>query len=786
MSKKEEKPEELDDKDNALFRKLRKLINLIDQLRDVGVNEYIKLPRICSLGTQSSGKSSVLESIVGLDFLPRGDGVVTRRPLELRLCHISSGQPYAYFEEVKGTKFTDFVKVRETIEKLTDDVCKENKNIVDKPIVLNVYSSTCPDLTLVDLPGVTRVPVGDQPKNIEEITKNMATRYISDPLTIILCVIAANSDIATSDGLKLARDIDVGGYRTLGVLTKLDIMDEGTDARKALLNEEIRLRLGYVGVKNRSKQDLINKIPMAEAVKKEKEFFKSHRAYKTLPPGYLGVDILINKLTKIYFKIIRENLPKIVKAINDQMKTADEELKSLGQPMPVDDAGKMSLLWNMLNEYCDIFRHVLQGKYNKRVSFLSDEGGYKIKILYGKLLEEYTDDYRATSSYTDENIKYALTIHEGDSIPGFPSVDAFIYLLKPQLEKLRDPIEECFNEVCAYIDMLSNKILEKTFQRFPQAISDMGELINNYLQNEKDKTKYIIDNIVDMNINYLFTNDPEYLGNYTAFVPGKKKQQQQQNNFNNNNNNFNNNNNNQNNNNFNNNNPNDPNNQNNYNQRPQGGMGLFEKGTSFIQEIRDRIEAYFKLIVRQLRDAIPKIIGNNLVKEIEDNMQIKLYNDLNESKDMTEALNEPESIAIRRKELVEMIKVMKNAQKIIRRDPDLMNVMSIKMDESDIINAGREEPRPSASESNTSLNSSVSSSQTNAIKEEPKKIPPQVNKDVKKPEVKPAQHPPQPPIKNPATTAQNNQNKGGAPQAGQAAGAAGGDKNKKTFGNLFG
>ena len=253
-----------DDKDNVLFKKLRKLINLIDQLRDVGVQEYIKLPRIASLGTQSSGKSSVLESIVGLDFLPRGDGVVTRRPLELRLCHIQDGQPWAIFEERKGEKFTDFNKVRETIEALTDEVCVGEKNIVDKPIVLNVYSPTCPDLTLVDLPGVTRVPVGKQPKNIEEITKKMAKRYCEDPLTIILCVIAANSDIATSDGLKMAKEIDVNGVRTLGVLTKLDIMDAGTDARKALMGEEIPLKLGYVGVKNRSKQDLVNKIPMAE------------------------------------------------------------------------------------------------------------------------------------------------------------------------------------------------------------------------------------------------------------------------------------------------------------------------------------------------------------------------------------------------------------------------------------------------------------------------------------------------------------------------------------------
>ena len=654
-----------EDKDNVLFRKLRKLINLIDQLRDCGVNEYIKLPRICSLGTQSSGKSSVLESIVGLDFLPRGDGVVTRRPLELRLCHINSGEPWAIFEERKGTKFTDFVKVRETIEALTDEVCKTNKNIIDKPIVLNVYSQTCPDLTLVDLPGVTRVPIGDQPKNIEEITKNMARRYVDDPLTIILCVIAANSDIATSDGLMLAKEIDTSGTRTLGVLTKLDIMDAGTDARKALMNEEIPLKLGYVGVKNRSKQDLNNKISMAETARKEKEFFKSHPAYKNLPAGHLGTDVLINKLTKIYFRIIRENLPRIVKAINERLKTAEEELQSLGQPMPTDDAGKMSLLWNMINEYCDVFRKVLQGKYNnKRVNFLEGEGGFKIKILYKKLLEEFTGDYKATAGYSDENINYALTIHEGDSIPGFPSVDAFIYLLRPQLEKLKGPIEECFQEVFQYLDFLSGKIMEKTFTRFPQAINDMTDLVSNYLMEERDKTKYLIDSIVDMEINYLFTNDYDYLNNFTTFIP--KSNKPSQNNMSG---------------------GNDGKNQGNNNMNndinPQPPI---DAKNIFIKEIRNRIEAYFKLIVRNLRDSVPKIMGNYLVKEIEENMQLKLYNKLYNAREMTDLLSEPESVAERRKELNDMIKVMRNAQKIIRRDPDLMTVMQININDSDITN----------------------------------------------------------------------------------------------------
>ena len=467
-------------------------------------------------------------------------------------------------------------------------------------------------------------------------------------------------------------------------------MDAGTDARKALMNEEIELKLGYVGVKNRSKQDLINKLSMAETSKKEKEFFKSHPVYKNLPSGHLGTDVLINKLTKIYFRIIRENLPRIIKAINDRVKTAEEELASLGQPMPIDDAGKMSLLWNMINEYCDLFRNVLQGKYNnKNINFLEGEGGFKIKILYKKLLEDFTGDYKATARYTDENINYALTIHEGDSIPGFPSVDAFIYLLRPQLEKLRDPIEECFQEVFQYIDFLSGKILEKVFARFPQAINDMTDLISAYLFEERDKTKYLLDSIVDMEINYLFTNDYDYLNNFTTFIP--KSNQIQNKDIN--------------------------NNINNNEIKPEIKI---EPKTVFINEIRNRIEAYFKLIVRNLRDSVPKIIGKYLVKELEENMQIKLYNKLYNAKEMTDLLNEPESIAERRKELNDMIKVMKNAQKIIRRDPDLMSVMQININDNDINSQINDESKKNLEKKETkqnkkALKSSSGNDKTKAI-----------------------------------------------------------------------
>ena len=180
----------------------------------------------------------------------------------------SAQKPWAVFDELPGQKFTDFLVVRSKIDELTDAVAGTSKNIVDKPILLHIHSPTCPDLTLIDLPGITRIPLANsgQPNNIEEITKRMALRYVLDKRTIILCVIPANIDLTTSEGLQIARKADSSGLRTIGVITKIDIMDKGTNAKKTLLGQEVPLKLGYVGVKLRSQQDIIDKKPVQVAL----------------------------------------------------------------------------------------------------------------------------------------------------------------------------------------------------------------------------------------------------------------------------------------------------------------------------------------------------------------------------------------------------------------------------------------------------------------------------------------------------------------------------------------
>lgn len=436
------------DDGGLLYNKLRKLITVVDELRDVGLQQYINLPRIAVLGTQSAGKSSVLESIVGIDFLPRGSGVVTRRPAELRLVHEQdeNTKPWAEFAEIKGQKFHDFDEVRKNIDILTDKIAGKKKGIVDKPIVITIHSHTCPDLTVIDLPGITRIPLqgSDQGQDIEKVTKRMALRYVKDPRTIILCVIPANADMTTSDALQMARDLDPKGVRTIGVITKIDIMDKGTNAKRMIMGQEVPLRLGYVGVKNRSQQDINDKMRVHKAIAEEKLFFSSHPIYSTVPSESLGSAALTKKLTKVLFTHIKNYLPQIVKEINIKRRDVEERLRELGPSLPAESTEKLQLLWNMVTEFCTNFKNTIGGRYisSQEKATKGVSGGAKIKNYYYKLYKEFIGNYSATSAYNDTDIERAIKIHEGYSMPGFPSVDVFIYLLQPQLNQLREPAME--------------------------------------------------------------------------------------------------------------------------------------------------------------------------------------------------------------------------------------------------------------------------------------------------------------------------------------------------------
>jgi len=128
----------------------------------------------------------------------------------------------------------------------------------------------------------TQVPIGDQPTDIEKQTRNLITEYIAKPNSIVLAVSPANVDLVNSEALKLARQVDPQGKRTIGVLTKLDLMDHGTNALEILSGRVYPLKLGFIGVVNRSQHDIQENKSLAEALKAEQEFFRLHPAYRNM------------------------------------------------------------------------------------------------------------------------------------------------------------------------------------------------------------------------------------------------------------------------------------------------------------------------------------------------------------------------------------------------------------------------------------------------------------------------------------------------------------------------
>ena len=443
--------------DGLIYEKMKKFISIIDELRDFGLQSFVSLPRIAVLGLQSAGKSSLLESIVGYDFLPRGEGTVTRRPLELRLVHaVDVKEPYGVFEKYSSEKIFSFTKIRDKIVEYTNKDAGVRKGIINSPITLTVYSENCPDLSLVDLPGITKVAVkdSDHPANIEELTTNLALHYIRDARTIILCTVQANIDLSTSDAIKIAKQLDPNGERTICALTKVDLVDRGSDILSVLNNEEVVLKYGYVAVKNRSTADMKENMTVAQGLESEERFFSQDKFIEFRNRGLVGTKALVNRLSLILSKNIQASLPQIIKELREKIEETERELRELGNPLPEYNADKLQLIYNLASEFCIAYKDSIKGKYIKnRDEKDKDPIGVEIRKLLINVFSDY-DHSKIDGILTDKLIKASFVNYGASSLPGFPSFSAFQKLLQPLLQNFIPKS----NELCDRI----NLNLEKT------------------------------------------------------------------------------------------------------------------------------------------------------------------------------------------------------------------------------------------------------------------------------------------------------------------------------------
>ncbi|XP_059415961.1 dynamin-2 isoform X2 [Carassius carassius] len=492
-------------------RGMEDLIPLINKLQDafssIGQSCNLDLPQIAVVGGQSAGKSSVLENFVGRDFLPRGSGIVTRRPLILQL--VNNKAEYAEFLHCKGRKFVDFDEVRQEIEAETDRITGSNKGISPIPINLRVYSPHVLNLTLIDLPGMTKVAVGDQPPDIEHQIRDMILQFITRESCLILAVTPANTDLANSDALKVAKEVDPQGLRTIGVITKLDLMDEGTDARDILENKLLPLRRGYIGVVNRSQKDIDGRKDIRAALAAERKFFLSHPSYRHMAER-MGTAHLQKTLNQQLTNHIRDTLPGLRSKLQSQLLSLEKEVEEYKNFRPDDPTRKTKALLQMVQQFGVDFEKRIEGS-GDQVDTAELSGGARINRIFHERfpfeLVKIVFDEKELRREISHAIKNVHGVRTGLFTPDL----AFEAIVKKQIIKLKEPCLKCIDLV---IQELINTVRQCTNKlgSYPRLREETERIVTTYVREREGKTKDQVLLLIDIELSYINTNHEDFIG----------------------------------------------------------------------------------------------------------------------------------------------------------------------------------------------------------------------------------------------------------------------------------
>jgi dynamin 1-like protein len=691
---------------------MEQLIPIASKLQDVlgalGQSTVLDLPQIVVVGGQSSGKSSVLEAIVGRSFLPRGHGIVTRRPLILQLYNTSGSNgkdEYGEFLHLPGKQFHDFVQIRKEIVRETERLTGTNKGICPSPIHLKIYSPKVLALTLVDLPGMAKNPVGDQPEDIEDQIRDMSLQYISNPNAIILAVSAANQDLANSDALQLSQAVDPYGNRTVGVLTKLDLMDPGTDASDILQNKVIPLRRGYIAVVNRGQKDVDADVSIRDGLAKEDMFFRSHSVYSR-DLKKCGTANLAKALNMMLMHHIRDCLPELKNTISKMMTDVQQELDALGTP--TEEASRSTMggaLLAMLSKFATNFGNIIDGRggSSEKTSRQSTHelfGGARISYIFTEIFCSSLLGVGAFDGLSDEEIRTTICNANGTRPALFVPEISFDILVKRQIARLEQPGIQCVDLVYEELQRIASQSEPSELQRFPVLRDRMVEVVSNLLRRCVGPTQMMVGNLVKIELAYINTSHPDFIGGSRAVARlmekvGKEPARP----------------------------PQTPNNQStvhgatplsssslsHYGDTEEGGTGLMdfifrggqkpqvarkfdgppsivhlpqvpdsmkqdvaptERERVEMEVIKSLMESYFSIVRKTFVDMVPKTIMYFLVNHVNDAMQNELVSELYRDGEMGTLMAEAEDIAQRRQTCVEMRDLLGRALEIVNEVRD--------------------------------------------------------------------------------------------------------------------
>ncbi|XP_038875907.1 dynamin-related protein 5A isoform X1 [Benincasa hispida] len=453
------------------------------------------LPAIAVVGGQSSGKSSVLESIVGKDFLPRGAGIVTRRPLVLQLHRIDEGKEYGEFMHLPRKKFSDFAALRQEISDETDRETGRTKQISSVPIHLSIYSPNVVNLTLIDLPGLTKVAVEGQSESIVQDIENMVRSFIEKPNCIILAISPANQDLATSDAIKISREVDPKGERTFGVLTKIDLMDQGTNAVDILEGRAYKLQFPWIGVVNRSQADINKSVDMIAARRREREYFATCPEYQHMA-SRMGSEHLGKILSKHLETVIKSRIPGLQSLINKTIAELEAELSRLGRSIATDTGGKLYMVMEISRTFDQIFKEHLDGVR---------PGGDKIYSVFDNQFPASLKRLHFDKHLSMENVRKIITEADGYQPHLIAPEQGYRRLVESSLVTIRGPAEAAVDAVFSILKELVQKSVSETMElkQYPTLRAEVLKAAIDSLERMKEESKRATLQLVDMECGYL-------------------------------------------------------------------------------------------------------------------------------------------------------------------------------------------------------------------------------------------------------------------------------------------
>ncbi|XP_067235403.1 interferon-induced GTP-binding protein Mx-like [Chanodichthys erythropterus] len=585
---------------------IRPYIDLIDTLRSVGVEKDLALPTIVVIGDQSSGKSSVLEALSGV-ALPRGSGIVTRCPLELRLKKVTSGvswkavltyrkkktNPKEHSTNERKFEFGDPSKVEQHVTEAQNELAGKGVGICDELITLEVMSPDVCDLTLIDLPGIARVPVKGQPEDIGIQTKSLIMQFIEKPETINLVVVPCNTDIATTEALKMAQEVDPKGRRTLAILTKPDLIDKGTEniILDIVHNKVFPLRRGYVMVKCRGQQQINEKISLEEAKQMERDFFQNHDHFRCLlNEDKATIKCLAISLTKRLVNHIKKSLPQLNEQTTKLLWDVKTELKECEGGPPNDPKGAKQFLTETLKRFSDQIKSLSSGELIIKEN------------LFVHLRAEFKkwNDHLNSKKTSFKNAKELSQKNRGRELLGFSNYKVFETILQKHVATLEEPASELLHTIKDIIITHLTEVAIQCFRNYSVLINITKDKIINIQSSQQEKAEQRISELLEME-NMIYTQDPIYLRILSEITNERFSEDQ---------------------------------------------LPVFDKKMKYSH----MLEAYYEIVVQRMADHLPMIISLFMLKETTQILSIDILS-LLDGANVSELLSEDSEVSKRRAEL---------------------------------------------------------------------------------------------------------------------------------------